>query len=69
MQEFALTDTGRRLTSILERMSELGEAYAAEHEIEILSGASEVREADVAPETGARLEGGSRWLSWSWLPL
>jgi DNA-binding HxlR family transcriptional regulator len=57
--EVALTETGRRLAPILERLAEFGEAYAAEREIELLD--EDDAEAVEAEDAMAR--------SGRWLPL
>ncbi len=67
--EVALTELGRRLVPLLDRLAEFGDAYAAEREIEILSDedaeALEVEE----PSAGGGMGKAGRWLAWSWLPL
>ncbi len=67
--EYALTELGRRLTPLLDRLAEFGEVYAAEREIEILSDEdAEALEVEETPAGGGMGKAG-RWLAWSWLPL
>ncbi len=66
--EYALTAIGRRLAPLLDQLAELGEAYAAEHGIEILGEEDVADVADDEPAADAG-RGPGRWLAWSWLPL